>query len=287
MELVGPDEPAALQLERFRDRIAAYMIKAVREAKQLSNWATPNIEYETLLSAFVQRVLDPSRSRAFFSDLQAFATRIALPGMVNALAQAVLKLTIPGVPDIYQGCECWDFSLVDPDNRRPVDFAARAAALAGLKTATDRAGGTAATTVAMLLDQWPNGKIKFYLQHRLLAERRRQPVLFNDGGYLPLAATGAHADHIVAFARAKDDAAIVVVVPRLVVSLGAGEGRMPIGDVWTDSAVVCPPALTGREWTDLLTGGVLVPHVDSGQELFKARDVFAGLPVAALVARTQ
>jgi malto-oligosyltrehalose synthase len=286
MELVGPDEPAALPLERFRDRIAAYLIKAVRETKQISNWATPNIEYETLLLAFVQRVLDPNRSRAFFTDLQAFATRIALPGMVNALAQAVLKLTIPGVPDIYQGCECWDFNLVDPDNRRPVDFAARAAALSGLKTATDRAGRAATTTVAMLLDQWPDGRIKFYLQHALLAERRRQPLLFNDGSYLPLAVTGAHAGHIVAFARAKDDAAIVVVVPRLVVSLGAGEGRMPVGDVWTDSAVVCQPALAGRAWTNLLTSDVLVPYVDSGQELLKARDVFAGLPVATLIART-
>jgi (1->4)-alpha-D-glucan 1-alpha-D-glucosylmutase len=285
MELAGPDEPAALPLERFRERIAAYMIKAVREAKQISNWTTPNIEYESILSAFVQRILDPSRSRAFFADLQAFSARIALPGMINSLAQAVLKLTIPGVPDIYQGCELWDLNLVDPDNRRPVDFSARAAALAGLPTVTDGADGKAATAVAALLDRWRNGRIKLHVQHALLAERRRRPSLFGEGGYVALSATGAQAEHIIAFARIKDAAAIAVAVPRLVASLGAGDGRMPIGDVWMEGALACPPMVAGREWMNILTGEVLRPHLDGGQELWNARDIFATLPVAALVVR--
>src|ERR1019366_5318 len=118
IELLGPDEPAGLPLAQFSERIDAYMIKAVREAKQVSNWAAPNTEYEAALSSFVRTILDWDPSCAFLAELQAFATRIALPGMINSLAQAALKLTIPGIPDIYQGCEFWDLNLVDPDNRR-------------------------------------------------------------------------------------------------------------------------------------------------------------------------
>ena len=280
IELLGPDEPAALPLQRFRERINAYMIKAVREAKQSSNWATPNTEYETALSNFVRRILDRDHSYSFVIDLQAFATRVALPGMVNSLAQAVLKLTIPGIPDIYQGCELWDLNLVDPDNRRPVDFTRRSAALDMMPRppAARRAG------IAAMLRTWHDGNIKLFATAELLAERRRRPLLFSDGAYTALDATGERAENLLAFTRTRDEAAIAVVAPRLVVSLGAAEGRMPIGDAWTDSAVICPPTLAGRRWTNVFTGEVVAVHDERQDHVWKARDLFVDLPIAALTA---
>jgi (1->4)-alpha-D-glucan 1-alpha-D-glucosylmutase len=280
IEFLGPDEPAALPLERFRDRINAYMIKAVREAKQISNWATPNTEYEAALSGFVHRLLDWDHFSSFLIDLQAFATRIALPGMVNSLAQAVLKLTIPGIPDIYQGCELWDLNLVDPDNRRPVDFKRRSAALDMMP----RLPAATRAAVAAMLQNWHDGNIKLYATAELLAERHRRPLLFNDGAYTALNVTGERADNLLAFTRTKDEAAIAVAVPRLVVSLGAGEGQMPISDAWTDSAVVCPPTLAGRRWTNVFTGEVVALHGEGQDCVWKARDLFADLPIAALTA---
>ena len=280
MELLGPNELPASPLDLFRQRINAFMIKGVREAKQSSNWATPNTVYETALSNFVHRILDWDYSRSFLIDLQAFATRIALPGMINSLAQTVIKLTIPGIPDIYQGCELWDLNLVDPDNRRPVDFKRRSAALGMMP----KLAAAKQAAVAAMLQNWRDGNIKLYVTTELLAERRRRPLLFSDGVYTALNVTGEWADNLLAFTRTKDEAAIAVAVPRLAVSLGAGEGQMPIGGAWTDSAVVCPPTLAGRRWTNLFTGEVVAPHVEGQDHVWKARALFAGLPIAALTA---
>lgn len=284
IELLGSDEPAALPLERFRERIDAYMTKAVREAKLVSSWMTPNMEYEAALSKFVHRILNTDRSRAFLTDLQDFTTRIALLGMINSLAQTALKLTIPGIPDIYQGCEFWDLNLVDPDNRGPVDFSARISALATLPRSGRVASGVAAPAVAALLDQWTDGRIKLYVHAVLLAERQRRRVLFSDGAYTALATTGTHADNIVAFARAKDEAAIIVAVPRLVAKLGPGEGRMPLGEAWTDCAVICPPTLSERRWTNIFTGETIPLPREGEHRMWRVRDIFSVLPVATLIA---
>ena len=280
IELLGPDEPTEVPLERFRERVNAYTIKAVREAKQVSNWATPNTEYEAALSGFVHRLFDWDQFCTFLADVQAFATRIALPGMINSLAQTVLKLTIPGIPDIYQGCEFWDLNLVDPDNRCPVDFKRRSAALDMMP----RLPAAKRAAVATMLENWRDGNIKLYAIAELLAERHRRPLLFNDGIYTALNVTGEQADNLLAFTRTKDEAAIAVAVPRLVVSLGAGEGRMPIGDAWTDGAVVCSPTLVGRRWTNVFTGEVVALHGKGQDHVWKARDLFLDLPIAALIA---
>lgn len=284
VDLLGSEVLSDQPLEQFRDRIDAYMNKVVREAKVVSNWATPNMEYEASLSAFVRRILDPTYSRAFLTDLQAFATRIAVPGMVNSLAQAALKLTVPGIPDTYQGGEFWDLNLVDPDNRRAVDFVSRAAALASLPGLTDAQSATAASPVAELLDHWQDGRIKLHVQATLLAERRRRPTLFSDGGYSPLTATGERADNIFAFTRLQHEDAIVVAVPRLMAGLGAGPERMPIGKVWEDCGVICPPALADRGWTNLFTGEVVATDREQADRVWRVRDMFAALPLAALVA---
>ncbi len=196
---------------------------------------------------FVRRVLDPQDSRAFLSDLLAFQAGIALIGAVNGLAQTLLKLTVPGVPDIYRGTELWDLSLVDPDNRRRVDFDLRRD---GLERAADPAA---------LLRSWRDGRIKQHVIARTLALRSREPDLFALGDYLPLGVDGSHASRVVAFARQREAAAAIVVAPRLVAPLlEAGEVPLPASPAWADTSLQLPPALTARPLVDVLTGRELV-----------------------------
>ncbi len=206
--------PEKKRLGIFADRIATYMIKAVREAKLRSNWTAPQPDYEHGVEAFVRGILDPARSTAFLTDLVDFAEQIAPAGAVNGLAQTLLKLTAPGVPDIYQGCEYWDQSLVDPDNRRPVDYDARKRSL---QASADFDG---------LLAEWRNGRVKQHLIARTLRVRQEQPAIFAGGDYLPLEVVGPDADHFVAFQRRSADAGIVVLTPRQVSPLLRGDGSL-------------------------------------------------------------
>ncbi len=197
-------DAASAGSEDFAARIDAYLRKAVREAKVHTSWAAPNEAYEAALSSFVTRCLDVGSSRPFVDDVRAFVDEIARPGAVNGLAQAVLKLTSPGVPDVYQGTEFWDFSLVDPDNRRPVDYERRRAAAASDATASE------------LLDGWRDGRIKGWVMQRVLALRAADPDLFTVGTYEPLGVDGPHADRVIAFARRLEERTAVVLAPRLV-----------------------------------------------------------------------
>jgi (1->4)-alpha-D-glucan 1-alpha-D-glucosylmutase len=183
----------------------AYAIKAAREGKEQSNWLAPDDAYESALADFVARLLDRRLSAAFIDSMAAFASRLALVGALKSLVQVTLKMTVPGIPDFYQGSEFWDLSLVDPDNRRPVDFAARRAALAVTETADWSA----------LAANWADGRIKLALTRRLLALRRQYAAVFTDGSYLPLEVTGPHRDEIVAFARISGREAVIVATGRL------------------------------------------------------------------------
>ncbi len=185
-------------LAAFSRRIVDYAIKASREAKLRTSWTNPDAGYERVLEEFVRAILDPARSSTFLASLARGARSLAATGMTNGLAQAVLKATAPGVPDTYQGGELWDLSLVDPDNRRPVDFAARAAALRELDDAL--AAGTPREALARdLLATWPDGRIKLYVLATLL--RYRAATAWPAEAYAPLAATGERAEHVVAYAR--------------------------------------------------------------------------------------
>jgi (1->4)-alpha-D-glucan 1-alpha-D-glucosylmutase len=155
--------PEAEGLGELAERIVAYMTKAMREAKQETSWTAPDPAYEEGVEQFIRRILDPAAGRAFLADLLPFQAHIARLGAVNGLAQTLLKLTVPGVPDTYQGSELWDLSLVDPDNRRPVDFPLRAAWLAEPRP------------VAELLRDWQSGRIKQHVVARTLALRRQLP----------------------------------------------------------------------------------------------------------------
>ena len=174
----GMEAPDYEGLEAFRERIGEYMLKAVREAKAWTSWSAPDEDYEWALAEFVARVLDPNQSGPFLDDLCTFVGRIAAAGAVNGLAQTVLKLTCPGVPDIYQGTEFWDFSLVDPDNRRPVDYASRRSSLHG------------DDDPAKLLADWKDGRIKQWVVRRILDFRQREPELFGAGNYEPVEVSG-------------------------------------------------------------------------------------------------
>ena len=172
----------------FAERLAQWQEKALREAKLATDWAEPNETYETAARDLLVALVEKNAAPELLGDIVAFAQRISAAGAVNGLAQTLLKLTVPGVPDIYQGTEFWDFSLVDPDNRRPVDFAARAA-------------GLDAAPLADLAAHWRDGRIKQAVIARTLALRRERPALFADGSYEPIAVRGEHADRVIAFAR--------------------------------------------------------------------------------------
>jgi (1->4)-alpha-D-glucan 1-alpha-D-glucosylmutase len=191
-----PDDKAFLQ------RVQAYALKAAREGKQETSWLNPHQAYEAGLKTFIGRILDPSVSAEFLGSLETLAQRVSLLGALNSLSQITLKATMPGVPDFYQGTEFWDFSLVDPDNRRPVDFAARASMLASLQT----------PDWARLVQEWPNGRLKLAWTRQILKLRAELAGVFTYGEYQPLEVSGPHRGHIIAFARRRGrDAAIVAV----------------------------------------------------------------------------
>lgn len=266
----------------FVERMQAYMQKAMKEAKTNTSWVNPNQEWDAAVSRFVARILEHTPGNAFLDDFRVFAARIAHYGAFNALSQTLLKLTAPGVPDMYQGNETWDLSLVDPDNRRPVDYARRAAMLRSLdERLHDRSTDMAAFARELVANK-ADGRIKLYLIQRALRLRREIPALFAEGSYVPLEAQGAHADQVVAFARRHEDAEIVVVAPRLVTRL-AGEDRAPVGDVWNSDLLVLPGAEPGATYRQLFTNRrIKIGEQDSRRGLPLAA-VFADLPIALLI----
>jgi (1->4)-alpha-D-glucan 1-alpha-D-glucosylmutase len=244
----------------FIARIQAYMVKALHEAKVNSSWLEPNAAWDGAVCDFIAALLAPDVRNRFPDSLAPLAGRFAQLGMVNSLAQTVLKLTCPGVPDLYQGSELWDFSLVDPDNRRPVNYKLRQEQFASLDHASPED----------LLQNWCDGRIKMFVIARLLQLRRTHPDLFAAGTYTPLVATGALAESVVAFERRHSSNAVLILVPRLTAALGFP----PLGELWRDTRVALPTS--GAHWRDLLTGNRV-----SGEALSVA-ELFATLPLAVL-----
>src|SRR5581483_5404904 len=230
--LIGswPLEPAPARevaITAYRDRIEAYMLKAAREAKARTGWANPNEAYEEALRQFVRAILDPREGNLFLADFVAFQGRVARFGLYNGLTQTLCKLTAPGVPDLYQGDDLWDFSLVDPDNRRPVDYEVRLRMLGALQKEFEGADATlVAQRVRALVDNLSDGRGKLYLIWKTLQFRRAHPDLFRDAEYLPLRVTGEHASKACAFARRANEQLAIVIAPRLYRRL-LGDGEAP------------------------------------------------------------
>jgi (1->4)-alpha-D-glucan 1-alpha-D-glucosylmutase len=262
----------------YVERVQAYMIKAAREAKVKTSWTDADPAHCEALKAFVAEALSIEKSGAFLQDFRSFQGRIELVGAVHSLSQSLIKLTSPGVADVYQGCELWDLSLVDPDNRRPVDFDRRAAFLADFKSRLER-GEDRGMLASALLAAPEDGAIKLYLHWVALNHRRSNADLYRLGEYLPLQVTGPHAHRVIAFARRLEGRTVVVVAPRLVVPLMDSEGdRMPIGTVWESTSIVLPQELQSQAWHDLLTDR----RGSSGAGTLALADLFATLPVALL-----
>jgi len=278
MDAIDAD-PSDAAREALRARIHEYMTKALREAKLHTSWINVNAPYERGVAQFIDLLLQPSSGDSFVTELRRFVAGILIPGICNGLAQVVLKVTAPGVPDIYQGTELWDLSLVDPDNRRPVDFTARRALLAELTAGVEEAELPALAT--RLLRRPADGRIKLLVASRALQHRRRRRDLYDRGAYVPLAMDGSRERHAVAFARTLNGTASITVVGRLLTSI-APTGVAPVGEAsWTDTRVVLPPTLPHGPYRDALTGTVV--ELDRGATPgLKLSQAFAHLPVAVL-----
>ncbi len=267
------------------ERLGTYLVKAAREGARRTSWLDPDEAYEAALTGFIERMLDPAapEGRAFLEQSARMRSLIARRGAVNSLAQVLLRVTSPGVPDCYQGTESWDLSLVDPDNRRPVDYQQRRDVLDALRPAIDGslAAGQQAARAAELLDAWPNGRVKAYVLATTLAERRRQPNLFVEGSYRPLHAQGARARHLVAFARELGDSVALILVPRLPHGL-IEEDEATWRPRWEDTRVDLPAEWTGRSLIDRVTGRSLTLPADRAHTLL-AGDVLDVFPVALLI----
>jgi (1->4)-alpha-D-glucan 1-alpha-D-glucosylmutase len=282
--LVGawPVEADSVAFAHFRDRMVAYMHKATKEAKVHTSWINANLEYDAAVRQFVGALLPERSDDPFRIDIEAFQRRTSYHGRINSLAQTLLKLTVPGVPDLYQGTELWDLSLVDPDNRRPVDYAHRQTLLDELRAQIEVGGLGLRRLARELLDAAHDGRVKLYLMMRALGLRRADPDLFMHGAYLPLEVTGEHREHICSFTRALGDRQIVVVVPRLTLKLTEGRAHLPLGSVWADTQLAMPEQLAGARFRDRFTGALVSATGEPTKAHIAAADIFASFPVGLL-----
>ncbi|KAM3096064.1 malto-oligosyltrehalose synthase [Phormidesmis sp. 146-35] len=253
------------------DRLKEYIVKAIREAKVNTTWLTNNTEYETAFTRFVESVLEPSEQNEFLQKFIPFQQKVADYGIFNSLSQTLLKITAPGVPDFYQGVELWELSLVDPDNRRPVDFEQRRSLLKDLKS---RATKDLPALLSDLLDTRQDGRIKLFLTFQALQARKDYLELFQQGDYLPLEVTGRFKDHVIAFARRFADRYAVTIVPRFLTDV-TEPGKPPIGSVWQDTYIQLPAS---TNWKDVISGQSL----ESGKNI-EITQVLQHFPVALLV----
>lgn len=271
------------QCENFAERIRQYAIKAVREAKVHSNWININEEYEKAITGFVSSILAGGENNRFLADFLPFQRQVARFGLLNSLSQLLLKLTAPGVPDIYQGDELWRFDLVDPDNRQPVDYASRRGLLDEMADRFPAEGGNRLEEAIRLLVNLEDGRAKFFVIRQALAFRNLRQGLFREGRYVPLVAAGEWANQVVAFARVGGDEACLVVVPRLVVSLlGFPSETLPVGEVWGETVIALPGSLSAKQFRNVFTGEQISAGEGSAGPEILVRDLLANFPVALL-----
>jgi (1->4)-alpha-D-glucan 1-alpha-D-glucosylmutase len=275
-----PLEPMTAQEEPgYRDRIVAYLHKAMREAKVFTSWINPSERHEQAMTKFVDAVLAPD-NRAFRQDFLELHRVVARYGMYNSLSQLAIKIGAPGVPDFYQGTELWDFSLVDPDNRRPVDYRRRRQLLDEIETAWCRDGRLAEAT--RLLEA-RDDRLKLFATATMLRTRGAEIDLFERGGYEPVTAQGARRDHVFAFARTLGDRHLLVIVPRLIATLAPDVDVPPLGErIWGDTELVLSGLrATPEAYRHVFTDGCVAVR-RNGEVSVRAADVFEHFPIAVL-----
>jgi (1->4)-alpha-D-glucan 1-alpha-D-glucosylmutase len=260
----------------FTERIVAYVTKALRESKAHTSWSSPDEEYEAAAERFVRALLDRSRVNPFLDAFLPFQARVAALGVVNSLAQLVIKVTAPGIPDFYQGTELWDLALVDPDNRRPVDYDLRRDVLRTMQ-------GCPACAASDMLAAYGDGRVKMFVAHRALAARASLRDLYERGAYVPLRINGPRQDHLFAFARVDANGRTAIsCVPRLTASLSQ-DGKPPLGDVWAGTWIELPADSATRTFRDALIGEARSVECRDGVPTLSVPALFDRLPVALLV----
>jgi (1->4)-alpha-D-glucan 1-alpha-D-glucosylmutase len=260
-------------LGALRERLTAYIQKAVREAKVRTSWTDPDAEYEAAISRYIAGLLDRRRSGPFLREVEQFAGAIQSQGIWNALSRIAIHLTAPGTPDLYQGDELWMQALVDPDNRRPVDWEARERMLRELRQPASADGIPSLEALRTMVRTASDGRLKLYLTSQLMRFRRDNERMVSQGGYRVVVASGTHAHRVCSYERVTEAESILVVAPRLTGGLGAGA---PVGEAWSDTALAVP---AGGVWRCLLTG----TEVRAQHGLLAVRELLATLPVAVLM----
>jgi (1->4)-alpha-D-glucan 1-alpha-D-glucosylmutase len=258
------------EMESFKHRVRKYMLKFMREARVNTHWTTPNKPHEEAVDRFLQAVMDQSSAPEFFADFRPFQKKLSHIGTINSLAQTLLKLTAPGVPDTYQGNELWDFSLVDPDNRRPVDFQRRFVLMREIEKAH----------AVDLLKSAETGGIKLAVLRAALKIRRRFSRLFTDGRYIPIEVTGVGSRHIFAFARTSESHAAIVVVPRFCSQLVSEPHSWPCGCVWKNTSIALPEVTRNRKWRSAFTYS---PLTTSAGSTIPVADLLRDFPVGLFI----
>ncbi|HEU4927116.1 MAG TPA: malto-oligosyltrehalose synthase, partial [Vicinamibacterales bacterium] len=264
------------------ERLHEYMLKAVREAKVHTSWLTQNHPYEEALKVFVTRVLEPRPDNRFLPAIARMLRQVATIGMVNSLSQVVVKIGSPGVPDFYQGSELWDLSLVDPDNRRPVDFDRRRALLDDVDRVLGLCPSQRLAPLAEMLRGWVDGRIKLLTTTAGLRLRRDDPELFLAGAYVPLETEVTVDGDTIAFARIRDERGMLFIAPRLSARLFTEDLHPPLGAAWKTSRVLLPPELAARTFRHELTGAPIHPTTTPEQSWLFLGQVFEHVPVGIL-----
>jgi (1->4)-alpha-D-glucan 1-alpha-D-glucosylmutase len=240
-------------LDFFRERILNYMQKAAREAKSETSWLEPDAEYESSLHGFINNIL---KKREFLTRLMKIERKVRFFGFLNSLSQTVIKIASPGVPDFYQGSELWDFNLVDPDNRRGVDFEERKRSLE--RVTRDFEQLPREDFLRRLMKGAPgSGEIKLFVTWQALLSRREHGALYLNGDYVPLEASGKGERYLCAFSRRHKEQEVIIVAPRLVLSLAEGREIMPVGEsVWSDTTLMLPEVKVGTQFRERFTGTI-------------------------------
>ncbi|MFZ0521357.1 MAG: malto-oligosyltrehalose synthase [Candidatus Acidiferrales bacterium] len=276
--LLGAWPLAAADMPAFRKRMKEYVIKATREAMVHTRWTRPNVEHERALTDFVAAIIQPGKRNLFLADFLKFQQKIAYFGMLNGLAQLLLKLTTPGLPDLYQGCELWDLRLVDPDNRRPVDFDRRMKLLEGLEK---RGNDKPSILCKELAQNWQDGRAKLYLAWKVLNLRRQYRELFLDGSFLPLQVSGKRAKNVTAFARHKGTQWTLTIVPRWLAQAHAPMKWERMAEFWRDTKIMLP-ANSPSQWENVLSSDVVVGGSGPKSCSLGVEQALGNFPVACL-----
>jgi len=261
--------------DKYLDRISEYIVKAVREAKRHTAWLEPDVEYEKAFTNFLQQILEPDENNDFLSEFISLKEKLAHFGVINSLSQALLKMTAPGIPDFYQGSELWNFSLVDPDNRRPVDYELRKQYLSEIQEGFEHDPQHLLETV---LKDPASGKCKMAIIQKVLEERKNHAQLFQKGDYIPLKINGELRDHVFAFARNCNKSWYVVAVPRFLTGI-LPVGEFPIGEnFWQDTSIEIPARVS--HWNNTLPQTSI-----RGGETIRVGEIFNSFPVGLLLGK--